>query len=208
MNAPSELTSEISPSEASAPFPRPPHTVFTPSPLPMRDLKAWTSHTLFPAGSVVVDGGAYRVLSRRESGGRLLAAGVVGVIGAFASGQALPSEPLSRSGSSGDLKDSAQILQERLTEDDVIEVGRGLANYNSEQISKVKGLNRMPNVLGYADSEEYYCKSKIEDRCNCGGVGENFRISFTPSNHPHHVPQQLDQDLGGHPELAQAVAER
>ncbi|KAI3619803.1 glutamate 5-kinase [Moniliophthora roreri] len=194
VNAPSELISETSPSEASAALPRPPHTVFTPLLLPMRDLKAWTSHTLFPAGSVIVDGGAHRVLSRRESGGRLLAAGVVGVIGAFASGQAVricalkggatasssddipeatisaqstrpsspigrsSSEPLSRSGSSGDLNDSAQITQaeqERLTEDDVIEVGRGLANYNSEQISKVKGLNssRMPKVLGYADSE-------------------------------------------------------
>lgn len=68
---------------------RPPHTLFTPSNLPLSDLKAWTTHTLTPAGSVIVDSGAYRVLSRRESGGRLLAAGVLAVQGSFASGQAV-----------------------------------------------------------------------------------------------------------------------
>ncbi|KAF7289388.1 PUA domain-containing protein [Mycena indigotica] len=178
---------------------RPPHTVFTASLLPMRDLKAWTSHTLFPAGSVIIDSGAHNVLSRRESGGRLLAVGVFGVIGAFASGQAvrivirkntspgsvaarIPStlagetrpaspsilaassmtssvaslEPLSRSVSSASLADVVMVAKsEEYTDADVIEVGRGLANYNSAQIMKVKGLNSsyMPQLLGYADSE-------------------------------------------------------
>ncbi len=68
---------------------RPAHTVFIPSPFPLRDLKAWTSHTLTPSGSVIIDRGAHLVLSRRESGGRLLPAGVVGVEGTFASGQAV-----------------------------------------------------------------------------------------------------------------------
>jgi len=38
---------------------------------------------------------------------------------------------------------------------EVKEVGRGLANYNSVQISRVKGLNsaRIPHLLGYADTE-------------------------------------------------------
>ncbi|KAG6863278.1 hypothetical protein C0991_007037, partial [Blastosporella zonata] len=79
-------------SRSASPSPvvvRPPHTVFTASSVPMRDLKSWTTHTLFPSGSVVIDTGAYHVLSRRESGGRLLAAGVIGVMGAFASGQAV-----------------------------------------------------------------------------------------------------------------------
>jgi len=158
--------------------PRPPHTLFTPSSTPMRDLKSWTSHTLHPSGSVVIDSGAHRVLSKRESGGRLLPAGVLGVIGAFASGQAvrvvvrklangsvaeiasaqstrpnspIPADfspaPLSRSASSGDLtKDETRIETDTETEvfkdEDVVEVGRGLANYNSAQIMKVKGLNR------------------------------------------------------------------
>ncbi|KAI0035031.1 glutamate 5-kinase, partial [Vararia minispora EC-137] len=68
---------------------RPPHTAFKPSPIPLRDLKAWTSHTLNPAGSVIIDAGAHHVLSRRESGGRLLAAGVLAIRGAFAAGQAV-----------------------------------------------------------------------------------------------------------------------
>ncbi|KAJ7935221.1 glutamate 5-kinase [Mycena leptocephala] len=163
---------------------RPPHTVFTASTLPMRDLKSWTSHTLFPAGS---------------SGGRLLAAGVHGVMGAFASGQAVrivirrrtegsgpdesaarmhasletqpvtPAlvaassmsssivslEPLSRSASYTNLAEVGYNPADEINEADVIEVGRGLANYNSAQILKVKGLNSsyMPQLLGYADSE-------------------------------------------------------
>lgn len=68
---------------------RPPHTLFKPAPIPLRDLKAWTSHTLHPSGSVIIDAGAHQVLSKRESGGRLLPAGVLAVRGAFASGQAV-----------------------------------------------------------------------------------------------------------------------
>ncbi|KAF8915203.1 Aspartate/glutamate/uridylate kinase [Mucidula mucida] len=160
-----------------------------------RDLKSWTSHTLFPSGSVIIDS---------ESGGRLLAAGVLGVLGAFASGQAVrivilkssenheepagmqslgstrpgtPSilaassisssvaslEPLSRSDSSTDvagkslpsLPEGELVSGNIYDESDVTEVGRGLANYNSAQIMKIKGLNSsyIPQLLGYADSE-------------------------------------------------------
>ncbi|KAF4604309.1 hypothetical protein EYR40_001490 [Pleurotus pulmonarius] len=171
---------------------RPAHTVFTPSPMPLRDLKSWTSHTLYPSGSVVIDSGAHHVLSRRESGGRLLAAGVKGVIGAFASGQAVkivirrpvegeapdksaysralqatrPSTPVSGEQSTLSNSDAAPPTSEDdvvvvektepdIYEGDVIEVGRGLANYNSQQILSVKGLNssHLPKMLGYADSE-------------------------------------------------------
>ncbi|KAG6827679.1 hypothetical protein H0H92_010810 [Tricholoma furcatifolium] len=182
------------PSRSSSPTPmiRPPHTVFTASSVPMRDLKSWTSHTLFPSGTVIIDSGAHHVLSRRESGGRLLAAGVVGVVGAFASGQAVrivirrhpdattstenveaaaeaaaytkglestgPATPaLSRSSSSAALLEASKAPspEELELENDVVEVGRGLANYNSAQILRVKGLNssQLPQILGYADSE-------------------------------------------------------
>jgi len=187
---------------ASLDWPRPPHTVFKPALIPIRDLKAWTSHTLYPAGSVIIDPGAHAVLSRRESGGRLLPAGVLGVRGSFASGQAVrilvhrraegvrvedkevaqisysnvaattpctpvlePGAsvtasvtslvPLSRSGSSASLSDMISDSQ-RIADDEIpliekmdeceiwdcVEVGRGLANYNSAQISRVRGLNR------------------------------------------------------------------
>ncbi|KIN93583.1 hypothetical protein M404DRAFT_170825 [Pisolithus tinctorius Marx 270] len=181
---------------------RPPHTVFKPSLVPVRDLKAWTSHTLYPAGGVIIDSGAHAVLSRRESGGRLLPVGVLGVRGSFASGQAVrvlirclpegvvpeksekrarstgPDEKtghvysevsLSRTSSSsslvGDLESDTQTIMdddmhvmhgsEESDSWEVKEVGRGLANYNSAQISRVKGLNssRIPQLLGYADTE-------------------------------------------------------
>jgi len=173
---------------------RPPHTLFTASLDPMPDLKSWTSHTLKPSGSVVIDAGAYHALAHRDSGGRLLAAGVIGVIGVFASEQAVRIViPRRRHGNLEDeldayLKamgltspttlDTATMLRELgapsmsyeegeelimvdqekskvFLEADVIEVGRGLTNYNSAQIMAVKGLNSslLPQVLGYADSE-------------------------------------------------------
>ena len=147
----------------------------------------------------MIDAGAHHVLSRRESGGRLLPAGVLEVIGAFASGQAVriairrstdgvqaedpeasrasyvsgmattragtPTllaaasmtssisslDPLSHSVSSMTLSETTQvpegniILTSKEDAGDVweeVEVGRGLANYNSAQITKLKGLNR------------------------------------------------------------------
>jgi len=189
---------------------RPPHTLFLPSASPLSDMKAWTSHTLTPAGSVIVDSGAYRVLSRRDSGGRLLAAGVLAVQGSFASGQAvrilvrkhpvgfqnldiaaslldsrsplvspsttrpstpklLPETPSSSISSIDQLSREASIvsitersqrvvlpptvqeLEESSPSNDTdatdsdwehTEVGRGLANYNSVEIRKVRGCKR------------------------------------------------------------------
>lgn len=201
--------------------PRPPHTLFKPSPMPLRDLKSWTSHTLHPSGSVIIDSGAHRVLARRESGGRLLPAGVLGIRGAFASGQAVrilvrrrplnanseeptfserdhidapgtsePNTPILFASASvtssistldpgldvaghslktvdEDMTPSATLKllpedeplvehpREETDEWEVDEVGRGLANYNSAQIEKVKGLKSsyIPQLLEYADSE-------------------------------------------------------
>jgi len=191
---------------------RPKHTLFKPSLNPMRDMKSWTSHTLFPAGTVIIDTGAHVVLSRKESGGRLLPVGVIGIKGSFASHQAvricvrakagptdtagtaqveedpeaaareyarwIPTDlsvsvsgtpPIgSRTVSSSDLTTlisggAHQPLYpgnfnppNTIEEDQVVvpgdpnpvdswqlvEVGRGLANYNSEQIDKVKRMNR------------------------------------------------------------------
>ena len=204
---------------------RPPHTAFVPSVAPLRDLKSWTRDTLFPSGSVIIDSGAHTVLAKRDSGGRLLAAGVIGIRGAFASGQAVrivvrkrqatqldPSEaakaPQTSSGAEPDgaastssgsgaqaaayaetepntpeifataslsssississaleqlapidddmtpstalkpLPEDDTVVIERalgmdVTEWELEEVGRGLANYNSAQIDRVKGLKR------------------------------------------------------------------
>jgi len=176
---------------SSAPTPattRPPHTLFVPSATPLRDLKAWTRHTLTPAGAVVIDAGAHSILSRRESGGRLLAAGVLSVRGAFASGQAVrilvrkehgrgdverareeyvrglaPTRPgtpratavsprldAESDGPDGHVPDHGDAVETEVAGKEAVdadqweveEVGRGLANYNSVQIERVKGLNR------------------------------------------------------------------
>lgn len=202
---------------------RPPHTLFKPSPTPLRDLKSWTSHTLHPSGTVIIDSGAHQVLSRRESGGRLLAAGVLGVHGAFASGQAVRiairrrQAPLDGAGRLAAEKDAARAREtylrggetqpgtpelpanaslsssistidnmlgaplanlddedvtpsaatRALPEEDHIllngerdesadweldEVGRGLANYNSAQIARVRGLKRYVGRLYFSDA--------------------------------------------------------
>lgn len=194
---------------------RPKHTLFKPSLTPMRDMKSWTSHTLFPAGTVVIDTGAHVVLSRKESGGRLLPVGVIGVKGSFASHQAVricvrakadlvdaagrahveedaeaavreyargiptgvsasaSATPTigSRRSSSSDLTmltsdgahqplypnnlnlpsaiEEGQVVLEDCDPIDcwqLVEVGRGLANYNSEQIEKAKRMNRCAHI--------------------------------------------------------------
>lgn len=217
---PSSLsTPSINVSSPSVPIHRPPHTMFLPSPSPVSDLKSWTSHMLTPAGSVIVDDGAHLVLSRRDSGGRLLPAGVIGVQGKFASGQAVRVLVRRRKGAVfGGLHDAhanidrhdnvpssaSLLLLESTTafgngspsvltqpgtprllpvasmtssistletlpsvetspvetrrgiahgdisvDDDweFVEVGRGLATYNSVQIDEIKGLKRYAKVL-------------------------------------------------------------
>ncbi len=133
--------------------------------MPLRSLKSWTFHTLHPAGSVVIDRGAHLVLSRRDSGGRLLPAGVLDVKGTFAAGQAVvilaPRVDTSKEGEGGgpptpttssqfnsipttptlSPRNSIQLAhnqdslfaspnaQESVPDDQLVEVGRGLANY-------------------------------------------------------------------------------
>lgn len=74
----------------------PPYTLFTPKISPLSSRRFWILHGLTPRGTVFVDEGAYRALTRGErdgggsgNGGRLLAAGVIRVEGAFAAGQAV-----------------------------------------------------------------------------------------------------------------------
>jgi glutamate 5-kinase len=167
----------LKPKRISQALTRPPHTLFTASLDPMPDLKSWTSHTLKPSGSVVIDPGAYHALAHRDSGGKLLAAGVIGVIGVFASEQAVRIVVPRRYGnleyeldaylkamtlttpitldtvtmlrefgaSKVSYEEGEKLLQQEakvFLEGDVVEVGRGLTNYNSAQITAVKGLNR------------------------------------------------------------------
>lgn len=83
------LGSTSTSAHGNPPEDRPLYTLFKPSAHPLRDVKSWTTYALAPSGTVIIDAGAHAVLSRRESGGRLLAVGVVGVVGTFAPGQAV-----------------------------------------------------------------------------------------------------------------------
>ncbi|KDN40647.1 hypothetical protein RSAG8_07976, partial [Rhizoctonia solani AG-8 WAC10335] len=119
-----ESESEGGPHAAEAELPlRPPHTLFTPSLTPLRDLKSWTTHTLYPAGSVIIDVGAHVVLSRRSSGGRLLPAGVLGVNGAFAGGQAVRIMVKRRVGGLPSVEADAVVLANTKGKVAVVEVG-------------------------------------------------------------------------------------
>jgi glutamate 5-kinase len=167
-------------SSNTPPTPRPVHTQFAPSPTPLRSLKAWTFHTLNPSGGVIIDSGAHAVLSRRDSGGRLLAAGVIGVKGTFASGQAVrilvrrisSSSPIeehppsvSVSGEFNSIPPTPTHLSRTpsidftpitiespttaatISDEELTEVGRGLTNYNSAEIDKIKGYKRFLSRL-------------------------------------------------------------
>ncbi|GAA5916826.1 hypothetical protein JCM6882_006364 [Rhodosporidiobolus microsporus] len=201
----------------------PPHTLFTPKTTPLSSRRFWILHGLTPRGTVYVDEGAYRAISRGErdgggsgNGGRLLAAGVLRVEGTFAAGQAVrvcvikgrwgngsgrrrrgsehlahgaavggaePSRPVSpdhfsdrqqqepRTEREEELVESVEALQLRADEEagtqeqekvvehegseEIVEFGRGLTNYNSLEIDRVKGLksSEIERTLGYIESE-------------------------------------------------------
>lgn len=178
----------------------PPHTLFTPKPRPLTSRRFWILHGLTPRGSIYVDEGAYRAISRSErdgggggNGGRLLAAGVVRVEGTFAAGQAVrvlvirgrwgngraPTDGASGRGEASrpvspdhfaDRKRRSKGVEAGETEtlgalslepegarvngtinegeeevesdEEVLEFGRGLTNYNSLEMDRIKGLKR------------------------------------------------------------------
>ncbi|GAA5822672.1 hypothetical protein JCM11251_004336 [Rhodosporidiobolus azoricus] len=196
----------------------PPHTLFTPKTTPLSSRRFWILHGLTPRGTVFVDEGAYRAISRGErdgggsgNGGRLLAAGVLRVEGTFAAGQAVrvcvikgrwgnggqrrgsehqhkgvePSRPVSpdhfsdrqeRTEKEEELVESVDALHvkaedegpqehEKVVEHDgseeIVEFGRGLANYNSLEIDRIRGLrsSEIERTLGYFECE--HCVESI-----------------------------------------------
>jgi glutamate 5-kinase len=100
-------------------------TWFVPATLRMRGRKKWMAFNPRTDGSIVVDRGAERAIL--EQGRSLLPAGVKDVRGAFAMGSVV------------------SILDE-----DGSEVARGLSNFSSEELQRIRGLNtrKVPEVLG------------------------------------------------------------
>ncbi|GAA98230.1 uncharacterized protein L969DRAFT_93162 [Mixia osmundae IAM 14324] len=126
------------------------HTIFMPRATPLPDRRWWVLHGLAPRGRVIIDAGAYKAVLLRSrydqseedkhvseagNGGRLLPAGIVGVEGVFAAGQAVR-------------------LAVRTQGVDT-EIARGLANYNSQEIDRIKGMksSEIEATLGYVESE-------------------------------------------------------
>ena len=95
----------------------------------IRDRKHWIAHTLKSSGTLTIDAGARKALM--EKGKSLLPAGLVKVKGSFEFGNALT-----------------------LIDGEGKEIGRGLVNYNSRDLEKIKGMktSSVRSLMG----ESYY----------------------------------------------------
>ena len=100
-------------------------TLFVPAPRRLSSRRRWIGQASRPAGVVAIDAGAVRAL--RQGGKSLLPSGVVRVAGAFGKGATVA-----------------------VVDADGNEVARGLTNYDSQQLDKIKGLRtrQIPQVLG------------------------------------------------------------
>lgn len=105
-------------------------TQFEPQPRPFNARQRWIAHGLVPAGQLYLDEGAVKAI--QHSGRSLLAAGIIQVEGEFDSQNAVK-------------------LCDRAGE----EIARGIVNYNSEELEKIRGRqsDEIPGILGYAGEE-------------------------------------------------------
>ena len=93
--------------------------------------KRWIAYSIKPKGTMIVDAGAVKAVV--ESKKSLLPSGVLDIDGKFADGDVV----------------------EVVTEDRKL-IGRGLTNYSSEEMKKIKGLKTamIEKELGYKDYDE------------------------------------------------------
>lgn len=105
-------------------------TQFEPQPRPINARQRWIAHALVPVGKLYLDDGAVNAI--RNAGKSLLAAGIVQVAGDFESQNAV--KLCDRSGQ---------------------EIARGIVNYNSEELQKIRGhqSEAIPEILGYEGEE-------------------------------------------------------
>ena len=102
-------------------------TLFLPKEEKLTSRKRWIGYTIKPKGKIYVDDGAMHALA--EKGKSLLASGIVAAEGAFSKGD---------------------IVSVCKREDRTV-FARGLTNYSSEEIEKIKGCStsHIAKVLGY-----------------------------------------------------------
>ena len=100
-------------------------TFFVPARRTMKGRKKWMAFNPQTEGAVVVDGGARKAILRQ--GRSLLPAGVKSIKGTFAMGSVIA-----------------------IQDEEGRELARGLCNFSSEELEKIRGLNtkRIPEILG------------------------------------------------------------
>lgn len=105
-------------------------THFAPQPEPTSARKRWIAYGLVPAGKLYLDDGAITAIS--QSGKSLLAAGIKTIEGEF------------------ETQDAVQLCDKNGNE-----IARGLVNYNSEELQKIRGhrSNEIPEILGYVGAD-------------------------------------------------------
>ncbi|MBH8577696.1 glutamate 5-kinase [Nostocaceae cyanobacterium CENA369] len=105
-------------------------THFQPQPEPTSARKRWIAYGLVPAGKLYLDPGAIAAIA--QSGKSLLPAGIKAVEGEF------------------DTQDAVQLCDSSGNE-----IARGLVNYSSEELQKIRGCHsrEIPAILGYAGTE-------------------------------------------------------
>ncbi|MHC4991060.1 MAG: glutamate 5-kinase [Planctomycetota bacterium] len=106
-------------------------TVFEPRPRRMAGRKRWIAFFDHPRGEVHIDGGAAEAL--RRQGSSLLAAGITSITGAFERGAPV-----------------------RIVDPDGHEIGRGLANYEAEELRRIAGMrsDQIAETLGVCEYDE------------------------------------------------------
>ncbi|PNK00432.1 glutamate 5-kinase, partial [Cylindrospermopsis raciborskii] len=105
-------------------------THFAPQPEPTSARKRWIAYGLVPVGKLYLDEGAVIAISR--SGKSLLPAGIKMVEGEF------------------DSQDAVQLCDLQGNE-----IARGLVNYNSQELEKIRGCHSrdIEDILGYGGIE-------------------------------------------------------
>ncbi|MBW4615811.1 MAG: glutamate 5-kinase [Desmonostoc vinosum HA7617-LM4] len=105
-------------------------THFEPQPEPTSARKRWIAYGHVPAGKLYLDAGAIAAIS--QAGKSLLAAGIKTVEGEF------------------DVQEAVQLCDINGEE-----IARGLVNYNSDELKKIRGKHsrEIPAILGYIGAE-------------------------------------------------------
>jgi glutamate 5-kinase len=113
-------------------------TLFLPNDDTLVQRERWIAFAGQPKGAVIIDEGAVTALLERKKS--LLPSGVVGVKGKFEVGDLI-----------------------RVLDPQEQEIARGLSNFSTEEIEKIKGTNtaHLPKVLGYKTFEEVIHRNNL-----------------------------------------------